>query len=61
MLKCVQLVWYEMTDGCTYVHVSAEEAVKGSGDNEHGETDFSAGKPKRQSEFGVCVLFVHTV
>ena len=44
-----------------YVHVSAEEAVKGSGDNEHGETDFSAEKPKRESEFGVCVLFVHTV
>ena len=35
--------------------------MKGFGDNEHSETDFSAEKPRRQSEFSTCVLFVHTV
>lgn len=41
--------------------VSVEEAEKGSGDTEHGETDVSTENPRQQSEFGVCVLFVCTV
>ena len=38
--------------------VSVEEAVKGSGDTEHGE---ATENPRRPSEFGVCVLFVCAV
>lgn len=50
-----------MNVGCTYHTLSAEEAAKGSGGMEHGETDTSAEKPKRQSEFGVSVSFVRAV